>query len=69
MLYESKGMAEELEIWKPITGYGLYEVSNKARIRNSDTKQIIKQFVRGRGYWLTRLSMSAIKRRVAWANL
>lgn len=38
-----------IEVWKEIPGYPFYEVSNHARLRNSETKKIKKTFIVG-GY-------------------
>lgn len=39
------------ETWKPIADYvGLYEVSNKGRVRNLKTGRILKPGNNGRGY-------------------
>ena len=39
------------EIWKPVTGYeGLYEVSDKGRVRNSRTGRILKPGKQTDGY-------------------
>ena len=34
------------EIWKPIINYNLYEISNIGNIRNSNTKQLLKQTIK-----------------------
>ncbi|AKF12742.1 HNH endonuclease [Sinorhizobium phage phiM7] len=36
------------EIWKPVTGFELYEVSNHGRIRNLKSNKILKTSVRDR---------------------
>ena len=44
------------ETWKPIADYvGLYEVSNKGRVRNLKTGRILKPGNNGRGYWFVGL--------------
>ena len=44
-------MKKTKETWKPITDYvGLYEVSNKGRVRNVKTGKILKPINNGLGY-------------------
>lgn len=50
-------MKEKVEIWKPIKNYeNLYEASNQGRIRNANTKRILKQMISRIGYALVSLS-------------
>jgi hypothetical protein len=44
------------EIWKPITDYPNYLVSNKGRIRNKKTKRVLKTFINQKGYVIVSLS-------------
>jgi hypothetical protein len=40
------------EIWKPIINYNLYEISNIGNIRNSNTKQLLKQTIKNNYYYI-----------------
>lgn len=44
------------EIWKPAYGFEyLYEISDKARVRNIKTDKILKPFINSTGYYVVRL--------------
>lgn len=49
------------EIWKTCTNYDMYEVSNLGKIRNKNTKRILKQAIRG-GYSTLSLTNNSCKR-------
>jgi hypothetical protein len=44
-------MNEELEIWKPITGYPNYEVSNLGKVKNIKTNKFLKHYLSASGYF------------------
>ena len=47
------------EIWKPVKGYeGLYEVSNKARVRSLRLDKVLRQNRNSNGYMLVGVSLN-----------
>ena len=44
------------EIWKTISEYAEYEVSNFGRVRNATTDRILKGAINAGGYWVVGLS-------------
>lgn len=49
------------EIWKVIEGWERYEVSNKGRIRNSETEMILKIRPDKEGYLMVTLSINNVR--------
>lgn len=43
------------EIWKQVSGYDNYEVSNYGRIRNKTTKKVLKNVIQPSGYTVVSL--------------
>ena len=47
------------ELWKPINNYGNYEVSNFGKVRNKNTKRILREYTKS-GYSIVGLSKNGI---------
>ena len=48
-------------MWRPVVGYeGLYEVSNKGRVKNSKTGKILKPYSTGHKYLHVRLTKNGV---------
>ena len=54
---ESAGIINE--IWRTITGFVNYQISNIGRVRNADTGRILKPYD-SRGYYRVRLSQDKV---------
>ena len=49
------------EIWRLITGFVNYQISNIGRVRNTDTGKILKPVKNGRGYYCVTLSQDKVQ--------
>ena len=57
---ESAGIINE--IWRTITGFVNYQVSNIGRVRNTNTGRILKPGKNGRGYYYVNLYQDKVKK-------
>ena len=50
------------EIWRAISGYENYQVSNIGRVRNTDTGKMLKPRARSNNYYIVDLSKDGVKK-------